>query len=1475
MAKIKVVNPNLDSNLNGVNFTDIPSNTIFSFGAFQVTSNFDSKITTDYSNTLSTFVRPVTLETMGVSEVQSQILHTYSTQAVLNLDRSDLNTFVRFGSAYEFLRVSVQNIILAYPGSLYANNQKLLGGNDTYTNRTYDPITNTCTFYVPVICLINKFGLVYNNGNTSLPDDKELKNLNLSYENYVISTSLEPSISYPIIEFIGNSINSDDVLMRDYLKIVVKGNPFIEMGSGVTGQLGFHIKPNNIIFEEFRALLNPYETHIISERNDINGFKFIIKNPTLLDDGNIVYSNSALLWTTGDGYNIDIDTPNYQKFLQILLTIGAKYDKIKTDLVARFLTPASLKTYDFTEEGKITKLLRIYGKEFDEIREFIDSLVYINKVTYDKLNNVPDQLVKNMARTFGWDYFSLINESELVNSFLTIDETERNLHEDLLPAEIDIELWRRILNNTNYFWKSKGTREAIKSMFLLIGIPEPFINITEYVYTVEGKINPNTVPLAQQDFPTNSLPYDNSGYPVAPLETNQFYFQISGNCDSGQRYLDVFRMAGFNLIQTVDNKKSWIQTGATTRTHYTTPQYYQEDSKLVINTKEVDVALDTTRGIEYDVYRYVKDIDYPANNSGYTLPYSYVNISLNYTGTQNTFTLPTAYNKTEGDLEIRYNGILLNAPKTGTTGGVLTNADYSISGNSFTILNGNYAINSGNRRDVIQATFIYSGGTHPITGISVNYVVTRVKVNLSGTAISLPSMPRGDVQVTINGIALTKGTSQFNADYIVDPNNTTGNSQIILQNPDVIAYLANNPEVQVAYVEVIGSNDINARNEIIRIDSFNSSKIYFNNSANKYVYKLNYKANDAKEIKFLVDGIALEPYRDYDINIMNPYEVYLPKGLKYGTVLSVYYLVGGNAVFTPVVSDSFGLGDISKLSFLEFLELVQRKMINARNRKTISDFKGGWYPTIQQIYEMYLERSRLSNTDSLQSNGYTFENLYPFLSKYNAFFQRFTDELLSATIIIKKGGLLIRNSIFTKQKFTYKRGVNIQSGSTIYDMRGNPMVNYLGDDGSMFQIAQLTPPSPQPSIKLSIETKEGIAGVGSILNFGGKNIIPFNTNDILYYGIQWKQSNAEQWNGFYYSNQIWYTQLGYRPLTANNFTFSTTDSGIGLLVDTLYDYRAVVATEAESFYGNIITVTTLPIPVEPVIPSGLTKLSTSSTSMSIIDTGGYAIQGFENIQWYGMQYKPFGSTNDFDVKPTNIFNLPPVPSTQNITVYGDTDNYYTVSASTSWLIPSMPEPPLPTGQIHTISVLPNTSTLSVERTGCVAYTPTIGDTKYVEINQDRNLPLLTTPVKIIYCDGGFSTGYASKGCGYVTPPNAGEFFDVQVCWCISKPFTDYGLENFVCVTCNGAPVNGWCCSINSKFAANCSGSFGIKLVDSNSHLEFITCSTASGREHRPSYARVWIADVNSISGSYSVGIPKMVFSSTQSELIIDPTSPRQ
>ena len=1346
----------------------------------------------------------------------------------MNLDKSNLNTYVKFGSTYEFFRVAVQNIILAYPGSLFANSNAVLGGNVTFYDFNYNPLTDIATFKIPYQCIGNPFNLIFNTGNTNIANGA-LSNVNVSYDKYVVWTPQNSSgNSYYVIGFTGYIAG----MPSSYVTVTTLGNPF-PFNSGATyGKFDFHIKPNNVVFEEFRSLLTDYEQYIVASRDGTNGFQFNLNDPSLLDDGTVVYTNTTMLWTTTDGYNIDTNTTAYQKFLNSLLAIGAKYDVVKTDLIARFLTPASIKTYDTTEDQKMTKLLRVYGWEFDQLKKFIDSLVNINVVTYDKLNNIPDQLVSNLAKTFGWNYFNLVNESELMQSIFSVDTTERNLHTDLLPAEVNIELWRRILINTNYFWKSKGTRHAIRAIFLLIGIPDPFINITEYVYTVNGKINPNTVPYTPADFPNSSLPYDSQGYPQAPLESSSFFFQISGDTDSGQAYMNNFRKAGFSLMQTVDNKKSWLEAGATTRVHYDTPQYYQLDSKLVLNTKETDVALDTARGIEYDVYDYILK-DFAINSTGYTLPFSYVNISLGVSMLQNKFTLPYSVNTLEGNFEVRYNGILLNAPTlSGAT--ELTRADYTVTGNSFTLANSNYAHNSGNRRDVIQATFIYSGGTHPVTGITVEYIVTRVHANVGGTYIPLPSYPRGDVQVTVNGIALTKGTPQFIADYILNPaNSISGTSNIIIQNPEVISYLAVNPEIQIAYVQVIGSNDINARSEITRVDSFNSSKIYYNAIANKFVYKLNYKVNSASDVKMLINGIALEPYTDYNVNALNPYEIFLPAGINYGTVISAYYLIAHSAYFNPIISNRFGLGDITQLSFLEFIELIQRRLINARTRKTISDFKGGWYPALLNVYIQYLERGLLSPTDPLHSNGYTFANLYPFLSKYNAFFQRFVDELLPATIILKQGGLLIRNTVFTKQKFMYKRGVNLYStGSTAIDMRGNAMFQYLGDDGSQFLITQPTLPPPPPVPVLYVGTVAGTAGIGTIINFGGSGVTcSTGLNQITEYGVQYRAFSGDPWTTVF--------EIG-APVI-NNYTMSA----IGLLENTTYTYQAYIKSGTYIAWGNLLSIKTLATPAIP----GLYSLLGSATPHTI-SSGGINITGGTCAQWYGMQYRKIGVvTYDIAVSPTTL-SMPATCTTCSVSVSGCTwDTYSIVSSAPSWISATC-TPPSPTGTLSQITACANTG---AARSGEVCYIPLSGSTKYVTINQACGVSPYKN-VSMLCVAGGYTEDLCVLSCGCIgsnSPISPGECYSVNLGWHASNPTADYPLMHCIDITCNN--YLKYSCNYCSNPANSQSGTFGTMLVKYGDIVNVTVYADAQSTAGSSSISSVVINSVTQVSGCFCLG----------------------
>lgn len=1043
MAKVRVVNKGQNSDLIGGNFNNIASETIFNFGRFNLTTNFTGKETIDYSNELSSFVRPITLETLNVDEELSTFIVDFTTNARLNLDQSDLKSYIRFGSTRELLRVAIEQVIEKYPASLFANSQLRAFGSITVQNYVFDPLINECEFITPSDFLVNNFNLIFDAGNTSTPNDNALKNLNISFSSYNIWRVDNPDDeTHTILGFTGDSSGSPFIRVRAF------GNPFPELtGTTNSSAISYHLKPQPAIYNRFKLELNQLESYLLDNRlEDRSGFSIKLKEPSSQDTGQIIYTPRKYLWSTSDGYNIEINTSTYQRFFDSILNLGQLYDETKTDLIARFLTPESLKLYDLTDEGKITKLLRIYGAEFDQIRAFIDGIVTINKVSYDKIKNVPDQLVKNLARTLGWDTFTLIDEEQFTNTFFNIEQEEGK--DDLLPAEVDIELWRRILINTNYFWKSKGTSKALEAILLLIGIPPTFINITEYIYTVDGRIDPNSVTLSLEDLPSASLPYDSEGYPIAPAEDDDFYFQISGNADSGQAYIDLYRNLGFNVNRIIDNKKSWVQEGFVERIDNTTPNYFQQDSRLILNTKEIDATLDIAQAIEFDVFCYNKFVDAPITSTGVTIPYLFVNVDISYPDDTPTwiFPLPEAP-LSASSVQLNFNGITLTPTgATDISGNTLGVGDYYVSAdtsnNYFVILvdpaNAAQTYSNG-EKDVISVTYLFDQlGTDAFR--EVKYIVQRPNVTASGTILDMGTEPKGDVQLVVNGVSLTKSTSLFTGDFIIDPNDRT---KIIVQNTELSNYLNfGSPVLRIWLIED-GATPSTAekRSEAFRVDSFNS-KVEYDSMTDQYSYAMDFAAFDAASIKVTINGITLRSNEDYTLDTFNKSKILFATSIdiKIGDIVGVYYIISDESYIPPLLPPDPTFPDISEMSFLEYLELIQRRLVPVQIRKTISDFKGGYYPTILGIYEEYLRRSFLPEDNPLHSNGYTFAKLYPFINKYNAFFSRFLNQLLPATIIARKSGILIRNTIFTKQKFMYRRGVN-------FDER----LQYLGDNGAEYR----------------------------------------------------------------------------------------------------------------------------------------------------------------------------------------------------------------------------------------------------------------------------------------------------------------------------------------------------------------------------------------------------------------------------------------
>jgi hypothetical protein len=114
--------------------------------------------------------------------------------------------------------------------------------------------------------------------------------------------------------------------------------------------------------------------------------------------------------------------------------------------------------YAYDENGELTT-------EFDEVKKYIDSIKLAHTVTYDKQGNSPDQTIKYLASALGWDLTNSIVENDLMKLFLGKKESSYSGHTvGLSLHETEIEIWRRLVINSAWLWKSKGTRKPIKKL---------------------------------------------------------------------------------------------------------------------------------------------------------------------------------------------------------------------------------------------------------------------------------------------------------------------------------------------------------------------------------------------------------------------------------------------------------------------------------------------------------------------------------------------------------------------------------------------------------------------------------------------------------------------------------------------------------------------------------------------------------------------------------------------------------------------------------------------------------------------------------------------------------------------------------------------------------------------------------------------------------------------------------------------------
>ena len=525
---------NFSPDLVGNQSTSDIGTSIFTSGNFNITTNLDAKIDKRFvTNKFSNFK---SLDDMsGNSDIEE--LFFINKKIKLNLDTSDVTNFAFFGSLKEYIRVSLENIIINWPASLSVEGYSTLDPSitgDTVENYIFNSTTNKSTFNVNANRITNSFDINYLLNGTIIDTYNETnndRNLTTNYINYVISNIYG---DFAVTNFVGASGTTDALMSFE-----VEGNPFPIFPDE---NIDYHVKPNSLKFEEFFKSLNNFENNLLN-RSIIPQYtsSFIVYSEA--QTGALIESIQDTTWPTTDGYNIDFNTIEYTEYVNDLIYIAEANDSTKSDLMTRFLVSKSISEFDtipdingtFVDSNgqKMTAALKIYGREFDEIRQFIKGIAYANTVTYDKKNNTPDLVLKNMARIMGWDLTTSITDINLVENFLTpSDSTFDGQSVGLTTAEAELELWRRIILNTPWIWKSKGTRKAIEFLFKFIGTPDGLVTFNEYVYVAENKIDVDLLKEMMLFFnetdDISELPITKDGYPKISPNNQDMYYQKAG-----------------------------------------------------------------------------------------------------------------------------------------------------------------------------------------------------------------------------------------------------------------------------------------------------------------------------------------------------------------------------------------------------------------------------------------------------------------------------------------------------------------------------------------------------------------------------------------------------------------------------------------------------------------------------------------------------------------------------------------------------------------------------------------------------------------------------------------------------------------------------------------------------------------------------------------------------------------------------------
>lgn len=411
-----------------------------------------------------------------------------SSEVVLKPNYTSILDFAYFGSARKLVESSVSNIIRHYPGEIF-----LL---DTYITTP----SGTRLYEVD-----NPFGIDFDSLYFQDEEVEEpLRVFSLSYEKYIAIA--EDGMMGNITEWTKNS-TKEGICSADgaLLSVISLGTPVGQNKHltlyyyNIGGEkmlfhdgtfTGMSVRPNTKTINKYFKGLDDFQKLLLNKKTN---YTAILDTPMETERGNVTYKKSYTWPKTGLGeWNLDVSSMAYRTYLSSLLNIADFYDNYYTDNIWGAMTHEAIITFDWTltkisqdgteeltdpNSSRVKAFLHVAGRNFDDLKKYVDGISYANSVTYSEADNNPDCFLSDSLTNYGWDVRTPIPAN--IGKYMTLSLYPGHV-EGYTSQDANFEFYRRLLINSGAILRAKGTKRSVEMMLSLFGYQS--VNFVEHSF---------------------------------------------------------------------------------------------------------------------------------------------------------------------------------------------------------------------------------------------------------------------------------------------------------------------------------------------------------------------------------------------------------------------------------------------------------------------------------------------------------------------------------------------------------------------------------------------------------------------------------------------------------------------------------------------------------------------------------------------------------------------------------------------------------------------------------------------------------------------------------------------------------------------------------------------------------------------------------------------------------------------------------